>query len=269
MADYRETFIVTPGEPLDLAVRDPGQTLGFDKDHAKKPFKKNIEALQDLQRVLYAQARHAVLVVFQALDAGGKDGCVRHVFGPLNPASCRVTSFKAPTPEELSHDFLWRIHRAMPARGEIGVFNRSHYEDVLIVRVHELVPRRVWMKRYEQINAFEAMLTASDVTIVKFFLHISRDEQLRRLQKRLDDPTKHWKFNPQDFEERKCWDAYQSAYHDALTQCSTPAAPWYVIPSDHKWFRNLAVSTILRQTLEGLGMEYPQPDFDPKKIKLK
>jgi PPK2 family polyphosphate:nucleotide phosphotransferase len=186
--------------------------------------------------------------------------------GPVNPQGCRVTSFKVPTPEELSHDFLWRVHRAVPPKGMIGIFNRSHYEDVLVVRVRKLAPKAVWSKRYRHINAFERLLADGGVHIVKFFLHISPDEQLERLKARLEDPTKHWKANPKDFDERKYWGDYTAAYEDALSKCSTKHAPWFVIPANRKWFRNLAVSEILVETLESLDMKLPEAEFDVSKI---
>jgi PPK2 family polyphosphate:nucleotide phosphotransferase len=202
------------------------------------------------------------------MDAGGKDGTIRHVMSGLNPQGCHVTSFKVPTEEELAHDYLWRVHRAVPAKGEIGIFNRSHYGDVLVVRVHNLVPRRVWSERYEQINGFEKILADNDVTIVKFFLHISKEEQKKRLQERLDDPAKHWKVSEADFEERRFWPDYIKAYEDALSKCSTPWAPWYVIPADHKWFRNLAVADILVSTLEDMDMRFPKSKLDLSRFVL-
>ena len=202
------------------------------------------------------------------MDACGKDGTVRHVMGAMNPQSCRVTSFKVPTPEELAHDFLWRIHQAVPRHGEVGIFNRSHYEDVLVVRVHGLAPKRVWSERYDLINDFERALAAGGVRVVKFFLHISKKEQLTRFQARLTDKTRHWKLSPQDFQERKFWDDYVEAYTDALGKCSMPHAPWYVIPANHKWFRNLAIARILVETLDDLGMKFPEPKFDISKIKV-
>jgi PPK2 family polyphosphate:nucleotide phosphotransferase len=202
------------------------------------------------------------------MDAGGKDGTIRHVMSGLNPQGCRVSSFKVPTEEELAHDYLWRIHRAVPGKGEIGIFNRSHYGDVLVVRVHNLVPKRVWSKRYDQINAFENILAENGVTIVKFFLHISKDEQKQRLQERLDDSSKHWKVSAADFEERKYWDDYTEAYEDVLSRCSTPWAPWYVIPANRKWFRNLAVAGILVSTLEDMDMRFPKSKLDLSKFSL-
>jgi PPK2 family polyphosphate:nucleotide phosphotransferase len=217
---------------------------------------------------MYAEDRRALLVVLQAMDAGGKDGTIRHVTAGLNPQGCRVTSFKAPSAEELDHDYLWRIHHAVPARGEFGIFNRSHYEDVLVVRVHGLVPKSVWSARYQQINAFEKLLAANDVVIVKFFLHISKEEQIERLRARLEDPTKLWKFNEQDIAERRRWDDYMAAYEDALERCSMPAAPWYIVPANKKWFRDYVVSQILLDTLSRLKMQFPKATVDPKKIRL-
>jgi PPK2 family polyphosphate:nucleotide phosphotransferase len=228
----------------------------------------NVGHLEELQYKLYADNRHALLVVLQALDAGGKDGTIRHVMTGFNPQGCHVTSSKVPSAEEADHDYLWRIHKALPPRGDIGIFNRSHYEDVLVVRVHDLVPKKVWSRRYDQINAFEKILAENGMTIVKFFLHISKEEQKRRFQARLDDKAKHWKLAAGDFEERKHWDDYVEAYEDCLRRCSTAHAPWYVIPSDKKWFRNLAVSSILVETLEALDLEYPEPSLDISTIRL-
>ena len=203
------------------------------------------------------------------MDAGGKDGTIRHVMGAMNAQSCRVTAFKAPSPEELAHDFLWRIHKAVPRHGEVGIFNRSHYEDVLVVRVHGLVHRAAWSERYEQINEFEHILAANGVTILKFFLHISKDEQLKRFRDRIDDPAKQWKIELADLRERKRWKQYQAAYEDALGQCSRPHAPWYIVPANHKWFRNLAVSQIIVETMEEMDLKYPRASFDLSGIVLK
>ncbi len=266
---FADRFRVEPGSAVRLADRDPRDNAGITtKKEAKKRLKASRKRLQDLQALLYAENRRSMLVVLQAMDAGGKDGTIRHVMGPLNPQGCPVSSFKAPTEEELAHDFLWRVHRRVPRRGEIGIFNRSHYEDVLIVRVHNLVKPKVWKPRYDRINAFERGLAAAGTHILKFFLHISPEEQLERFRKRLDDPAKHWKANPQDFEERKHWDDYMAAYEAALERCSTDHAPWFVIPADRKWFRNLAVSQILVETLEGLGMTYPKAAFDIANLRL-
>jgi len=203
------------------------------------------------------------------MDASGKDGTVRHVMTGLNPQACRATSFKVPSPEEASHDFLWRIHKAMPARGEIGIFNRSQYEDVLVVRVHELVPKSVWSGRYDQINAFEKLMSANGVTILKFFLHISKKEQLERLEQRLKDPTRNWKISEADFKERQRWDDYVKAYEAVLSRCNESRAPWFVIPANKKWFRNLAVSQIIVETLERMNPKFPKPTVDLSKIKVK
>jgi len=208
------------------------------------------------------------LLILQGMETSGKDGTISHVMSRVNPQGCRVTSFKQPTPIELSHDFLWRVHQAVPARGEIGIFNRSHYEEVLVVRVHGLVPKEVWSRRYDQINDFERILVDSGVTVLKFFLHISKKEQLERLQARLDDPTKLWKFNPGDLQERKLWKDYMAAYEDALSRCSTKDSPWFIIPANKKWVRNLAVSQILLETFERLNPQFPRPRINPKTIKL-
>jgi PPK2 family polyphosphate:nucleotide phosphotransferase len=217
---------------------------------------------------MYAEHRRALLVVLQGMDGAGKDGTIRHVMRGLNPQGCRVTSFKAPSAEEADHDFLWRVHRAAPPSGEVAIFNRSHYEDVLAARVRKLVPKDVWSRRYDHINRFEQLLTDSGVVVVKFFLYVSKDEQRQRFEERLHDPTKQWKLSPGDFEDRKQWDEYTAAYEEALTRCSTPAAPWFVVPADRKWFRNFAVSHILVETLEALDMRFPKPAFDVSRIEL-
>jgi len=253
---------------VDLSARDPDERLGFTKKEAAAALQKNIQRLQELQYLLYAEGRRTLLVVLQAMDAGGKDGTIRRVFGPLNPQGCRVTSFKRPTEHELAHDFLWRIHATVPEKGLIGIFNRSHYEDVLIVRVRKLVPKDVWQKRYKQINDFESILTANGVHILKFFLHVSKDEQLARLKKRLNDPRKYWKANPQDFTERAVWKDYIRAYEDALSKCNRPKAPWFVIPADNKWVRNLAVWEIVLKYLENLDMKLPDATFDVSQIEV-
>lgn len=262
-------LMVKSGRTIRLKEIDPDQTPSVrDKSEAVKRLEKNHARLADLQYRLYAENRRALLIVLQAMDAGGKDGTIRHVMSGMNPQGCRVTSFKVPTPRELSHDFLWRIHLAVPPRGEIGIFNRSHYEDVLAVRVHELVPASVWKRRYAQINAFERMLTENDVRILKFFLHISKSEQKERLESRLKDPSKNWKLEPADIEERQHWGDYREAYEDVLCKCSTPWAPWFVIPANHKWYRNFAVSQIISETLAALRMRFPQPAFNPAKIRI-
>ena len=251
------------GEGIDLSGFDPRQTWGIEeKEAAGERLAENIGRLRELQYTLYAEDRRSLLVVLQGMDSAGKDGAIRHVMSGMNPQGCKVVPFKAPSKEELDHDFLWRIHRAVPPRGEIGIFNRSHYEDVLIVRVHELVPKSVWSKRYEQINRFERNLAENGTTIIKFFLCISKDEQRERLQARLDDPTKNWKFNPGDLDERKKWDDYIAAYEAVLKKCSRRQAPWFVVPADRKWFRNLVISEILCETLEGMKLKMPKPAFD-------
>lgn len=255
--------------PGTLAKLDPANTLGWEKSAAvTKRLEQNTMRLAELQLRLFAESKHAVLIVLQGMDASGKDGTVRHVMTGLNPASCRVTSFKVPTADEVRHDYLWRIHHVVPARGEIGVFNRSHYEDVLVVRVQQLVPKAVWKRRYDQINAFEQMLTENSVTILKFFLHIDKAEQRDRLKTRLADPTKNWKFTHSDLAVRRQWDAYQRAYDDALSRCSTKWAPWFIIPANKKWFRNLAVSEIVRATLADLQPQFPKPLFDVTKVRV-
>jgi len=266
---FVEQLRVRPSKKWRIADHDPGATPGAkSKAAAQRPLVKNLERLNALQYRLYAEGKRALLIVLQGMDASGKDGAIRHVMSGLNPQGCAVTAFKVPSTEELKHDFLWRIHRATPPRGDFGIFNRSHYEDVLIVRVHDLVPKSVWSKRYDLINAFESDLVENGTTVVKFFLHISRDEQRRRFQDRIDDPKRHWKLSAADFEERKLWDDYLRAYEDAMCKCSTSSAPWYVIPSDHKWYRNLAISQVLVETLEEMDPQFPPPTFDPSKIKL-
>ena len=222
---------------------------------------KECDSLTDLQDRLWAEGKHKVLVVLQGIDAAGKDGTLRHVMGAFNPQGCPVTAFKVPSPEELAHDYLWRVHRRVPSAGEIGVFNRSHYEDVLVVRVHDIVPRKVWSKRFDQINAFERLLVDEGTTIVKFFLHISKDEQRERLQARIDDPSKRWKFQHGDLEERKFWNDYQRAYEAVLSKTSTKHAPWHVVPANHKWYRDYVVASVLVDALEKLEMKHPQPDL--------
>jgi PPK2 family polyphosphate:nucleotide phosphotransferase len=265
-----DKLMAAHGEKVKLAKCDPEDTLGFEKNaKTKKVLEKNLKRLGELQYLLYAEREHALLVVLQAMDAGGKDGTIRHVMSGVSPLGCKVTAFKVPTPEELSHDFLWRVHRAVPEKGDIGIFNRSHYEDVLVVRVHKLAPESTWSKRYDEINAFESLLANDRVTILKFFLHISKDEQKKRFEERIADDHKRWKVSPADFREREYWDDYMRAYEDALTRCNTKVAPWFVIPANKKWFRNLAVAQIIVETLEGLGMKFPKPEIDVTKIKWK
>jgi PPK2 family polyphosphate:nucleotide phosphotransferase len=254
---------VQPGSSVDLGVIDASATHGHAKEQADVELAARHARLSDLQDRLWAEAKHAVLVVLQGIDGAGKDGTIRNVMGAFNPQGCTVSAFKVPTPVELAHDYLWRVHQRVPGRGEIGIFNRSHYEDVLVVRVESLVARDVWSRRYAQINDFERTLAAAGTTILKFFLHIDRDEQRERFEARLADPTKTWKFRLADLDVRKRWNDYMAAYEDALTRCSTEEAPWYVIPANRKWFRNLAVAEILADTLEALDPRYPEPEELP------
>jgi PPK2 family polyphosphate:nucleotide phosphotransferase len=244
-----------------------------DKHESKSSSLAEVEALQQrmdkLQFQLYAEQKRSLLICLQAPDAGGKDGVVRHVLASMNPQGCRVACFKQPSAEEASHDFLWRIEAQTPKRGEVVIFNRSHYEDVLIVRVHDLVPKTIWEKRYAQINEFERLLVANGTHILKFFLHISKEEQLRRFEKRLNDPARHWKISEADYSERDYWDSYQKAYEAILEKCSTEDAPWFVIPSDHKWFRNLVISRIIVKTMEHLGIKLPKPTVNIADIRKK
>ncbi len=248
---------VPPGDPIHLADHAPDDTGEMRKSEAKKELAELRDEIDTLQRLLYATQRHALLVILQGMDTSGKDGTIRKVLGGVNPQGCHVTSFKVPTAEEASHDFLWRIHRAVPGRGMIGVFNRSHYEDVLVVRVEGLAPEEEWCRRYDAINAFERNLVESGVHIVKCFLHISKEEQRERLLNRLEDPTDQWKFSVGDLAPRARWDAYMAAYEDAVNRCSTEWAPWYVVPADKKWYRNLLVARLVARTLRGLAMEWP------------
>src|SRR4029077_17710955 len=260
---------VAPDHQVSLDDWDPDDTHGWKKDdRMEQELAAGIADLDALQYVMYAERKHALLVVLQGMDGAGKDGTIRHGMTGVNPQGCRVTPFKVPTPEEASHDFLWRIHRAVPGLGDIGIFNRSHYEDVLVTRVHKLVPRPVWSSRYEQINAFEHLLTESGVVVVKFFLHISKGEQKQRFADRIKDADKQWKLSSADLAERTRWGDYVKAYEDALAHCSTGDAPWYVIPADKKWFRNLAVCRILVETLEALRMKFPKPSVDVSKLTL-
>lgn len=254
-------YQVKPGTHVKLKEMDTRATDDFDgdKEAGKALLPKRTKRLGELQDILYAQGKHRLLIVLQATDTGGKDGTISHVFDDVNPQGVKVASFKAPSARELAHDFLWRIHAQTPGDGEIVIFNRSHYEDVLIVRVHDIVSKSVWKGRYEHINAFEKMLVSEGTTILKFFLHISKDEQKQRLQARLDDPTKHWKFNPEDLAERERWDGYQAAIEEMLQRTSTSYAPWYVVPADRKWYRNLVITQAIIETLEGLKLAYPEP----------
>jgi PPK2 family polyphosphate:nucleotide phosphotransferase len=257
--DFSRKLIVPPDKKIRLAKYDPADTLGYDNDlKTQGKLDKAIQRLDELQELLYAEKRRALLIVLQGMDAAGKDGTIRHVMSGVSPQGCSVHSFKAPNSQELAHDFLWRIHKAVPEKGMIGIFNRSHYEDVLVVRVHHLVPKDVWKARYGEINCFERNLSENNVKLLKFFLHISREEQEKRFRERLHDPRKKWKFSKADAAERKRWDDYVTAYEAAISHCSTEYAPWFIIPSDHKWFRNLAISRIIVETLEDFDMHYPK-----------
>jgi PPK2 family polyphosphate:nucleotide phosphotransferase len=265
---YGQQFIVTPGERVDLESVDPGFKDG-DKAGAADKMARDTERLCALQYLLYAGRKHALLIIVQGLDAAGKDGTIKHVFSGLDPQGARVHSFKEPTPDELAHDFLWRVHAQTPARGEIVIFNRSQYEDVLIVRVHNLVPKDVWSKRYDLINDFERNLVDADTTILKFFLHMSPQEQLKRFKNRLDDPQRQWKISDADYTERAYFPQYTKAYEEVLERTSTPHAPWFIIPSDHKWFRNLVVSKIVVEALESLKLGLPPTTVNIDEIRRK
>ena len=259
----RERFRVEPGSPAGLAGRDPSGTPGVkSRKRAERATPKLQERLAGLQERLYAERSRSLLVVLQGMDTSGKDGAIKHAFASLSPSGTRVTSFKAPTEVERRHHFLWRIRKALPESGQVGIFNRSHYEDVVVVRVKRLAPQAVWSTRFGEINAFEESLAKSGTTLVKVFLHISPDEQRERLLARLDDPTKRWKFNPGDLDDRARWARFRTAYEEALTRCSTEAAPWFVVPADRKWYRNWAISGLLVETLEDLAPAYPTPELD-------
>jgi PPK2 family polyphosphate:nucleotide phosphotransferase len=253
-------YLVKPESKVKLSAWDPNDTGSFKggKKQGLAQLEKLNDKLESLQELLFAQHKHKVLILLQAMDTGGKDGVIRRVFDGVNPSGVRVVSFKAPTPEELAHDFLWRVRKGVPDIGEMVIFNRSQYEDVLVVRVHNLVPPEVWGARFEQINEFERELAENGTTILKFYLHIDADEQKERLQARLDDPAKRWKFRLGDLKERKLWPDYMKAYEDVLSKTSTEAAPWYIVPANRKWFRDLVISSVLVETLESLKMKYPE-----------
>ena len=266
-AKYR----IKPGSSVNLNDWDPEDTSGYKpgKKDAEKELVRLRERLDQLQGLLYAEHKHKLLIVLQGMDTSGKDGTIRHVFQGVNPQGVSVVRFQQPARVELDHDYLWRVHPHAPGNGEMTIFNRSHYEDVLVVRVHDLVPRDVWKRRYQQICDFERMLVEEGTTILKFFLHISREEQKERLLARLKDPDKRWKFDLTDVKERKLWPSYTKAYEAALEKTSTDWAPWYVVPANHKWYRNLVVSTTIVQTLEGLKMKYPKASIDVKDLQIK
>jgi PPK2 family polyphosphate:nucleotide phosphotransferase len=269
MANFSKQFRVEPGAKLKLPDIDPGFHGEYaSREAAAADFEVHLKKLDELQYLMYAERKHSLLIVLQAMDAGGKDGVIRKVITGMNPSGVRVVAFKQPTTEELSHDFLWRVHEQVPAKGEVVVFNRSHYEDVLVVRVHNLVPKSVWSERFDLINAFERLLVEqNDTTILKFFLYISKEEQLERFQSRFEDPTKQWKISESDYSERTRWDGYIAAFDDILEKTSKPHAPWYVIPANRKWFRDVAIARIIAETLEGIDMKMPQPTVDLEAIR--
>jgi len=268
--DYRERFLVEPGRKVRLEKIDPSYTGKHDSHEKAAPaIQKHLARLRKLQYLLYADADQSLLVVLQALDAAGKDGVIRHIFSGINPQGTSVYGFKQPSKVESDHDFLWRAHQRAPGKGEIAIFNRSHYEDVLVVRVHELVPRSVWSKRYDLINDFEKMLMHNRTRILKFYLHISPQEQLARFEQRLEDPSRHWKISESDYSERELWPKYIAAYEDAMELTSTKRAPWYVIPANHNWFRDLAISEIICDTMDEMGLKLPPTRVDLKDIRQK
>jgi PPK2 family polyphosphate:nucleotide phosphotransferase len=268
--NYCQKFRFKPGKSIKLNKIDAGfKDKHDDQTAALEEIEQCTRRLRELQHLLYAEDKRSLLIILQAMDAGGKDGTINHVLGNMNPQGARVYAFKVPSAEEAAHDFLWRIHQATPHRGQIAIFNRSHYEDVLITRVHGLVPKKVWAKRYDLINDFEKNLTDNNTHILKFYLHISEEEQLSRFKQRLEDPARQWKISESDYSEREYWSEYTKAFEDALSKCNTTYAPWYIIPANHKWFRNLAVSKIVVETLEALKMEFPQPTVNLNEIKMK
>lgn len=269
MANYRKQFIVKPRAEIRLKHFDPGYH-GKHESHKKalSQIQENLHKMEQLQYRMYAENKHSLLIVLQGLDAAGKDGVVRHVLTGMNPAGCVSVNFKEPTKEDLAHDFLWRVHPHVPARGSIAVFNRSHYEDVLVVRVHRLAPEKVWSKRYDEINQFERLIaTQNNTAILKFFLHISKEEQLERFKKRLDDPDRQWKISDTDYKERDYWSDYTRAFEDVLNKTSTDYAPWFIIPSNHKWFRDLAISQIIVRRIEDMDIQIPKPTVNLAKIR--
>jgi PPK2 family polyphosphate:nucleotide phosphotransferase len=269
MSDY-DRFRVKPGSKVDLDKFDADYKGQHEsREHAQPEIEACVNKLRELQYLMYAEDRRSLLICLQGRDAAGKDGTINHVLSAMNPQGCSVTGFKVPSTEEAAHDFLWRYHRHAPGRGRVAIFNRSHYEEVLVQRVHAMVPEEVWSRRYQHINDFERMLAENGTHILKFYLHIDADEQLKRFRQRIEDPNRHWKISEGDYAERPFWDAYTAAFEDALEQCSTGQAPWFIIPSNHKWFRNLAVSRIVADTLESLNMRFPPPTVDIEEIKRK
>ena len=265
-----ERYLIKPGSKVDFANYDSGDKALFqgERGEFELQFDHLQDQLQQLQKMLYAQNRHRILVVMQAMDTGGKDGCIKHVFSRIDPQGIHVRSFKKPTEEELAHDFLWRIHSKVPSTGQMVIFNRSHYEDIIAVRVKKIYPDEVWKRRQRHVVEFERMLAEEGTTIVKVFLHISKEEQKRRLEARLQNPAKHWKFNPDDLADRARWSEFMTAYEDVISKTSTEHAPWYVVPADRKWYRNLCVARIMLDTLKRLNMKFPAIDWDPKKVRI-
>lgn len=261
MSNYLKKLIVESDSKIRLKHFDPGYHGEHESRESALPeIQKHIQKMQELQYLMYAERKHSLLIVLQGLDAAGKDGVVRHVLTGMNPSGCIAVNFKQPTANELAHDFLWRVHPHVPGKGSVAIFNRSHYEDVLVARVHNLVPEKVWSKRYDQINDFERLIsTENNTTILKFFLHISKQEQLARFKKRLDDPARQWKISESDYSEREFWNDYTEAFEDVLTKTSTDRAPWFIIPSNHKWFRDLSISQIITRTMEEMDMQMPKP----------
>jgi PPK2 family polyphosphate:nucleotide phosphotransferase len=268
--DYRKEFMVGPGDSVKLDTIDANYTGKIkSSEEAAALLQTHRDTLRELQYLMYAEDKRSLLIVLQGRDAAGKDGTIRRVLSVMNPQGCNVTSFKVPSAVEAAHDFLWRCHSAAPKRGQVTIFNRSHYEDVLVVRVHDLVPKKVWSRRYAHINAFEELLYDSHTQILKFFLHIDREEQLSRFKKRIDNPAKHWKISEADYSERSYWDEYTAAFEDSLEKCGTKHAPWFVIPSNNKWFRNLAIAQIVADTMKDMNMQFPEPAVDMREIRRK
>ena len=268
--NYIKKFRVEPGSQVDLSKIDASfKDQHESHEHALPEIASYSEKMKDLQYLMYAEGKKSLLICLQGRDAAGKDGTINHVLSSMNPQGCTVTGFKVPSKEEAAHDFLWRYHQHTPAKGQVAIFNRSHYEDVLVQRVHHMVPKSVWSERYEHINNFEKMLHDNGTHILKFYLHIDPEEQLERFKQRITDTARHWKISEGDYSERPFWDSYTEAFEDALSHCSTKYAPWFVIPSNHKWFRNLAISKIVSETLESLNMKFPEPTVDIDEIKKK
>jgi len=271
MSNYLKKLVVEPGSKVRLKNLDPDYH-GKSESHksALPEIQQYLQRMEQLQYLMYAEKKHSLLIVLQGLDAAGKDGVVRHVLTGMNPSGCIESNFKQPTAEELAHDFLWRVHPHVPAKGAVAIFNRSHYEDVLVVRVHKLVPEKVWSKRYDKINDFEELIvTENNTTILKFFLYISKEEQLARFAKRLDDSTRQWKISESDYKERDCWKDYIEAFEDVLGKTSTRHAPWFIIPSNHKWFRDLSISQIITRTMEDMKMQPPKPTVNLANVRRK